>query len=136
MTLTLCIFLLGLCETHWFLIFKFIYYFFYLFLSKGFKILCVCVFICVCICMCVYVCLDVVCMYIYMYVYICIYIYLYIYIFFIYILTNFSCIYWLLILTTSIKKVFRQFLTGAYSGPSRTSGTELSANRFEQFIVF
>ena len=58
--LTLYIFLLGLYETRWFLIFKFIDWFFYLFILKSFKILRLCararVCVCVCVCVCVYVC--------------------------------------------------------------------------------
>ena len=54
--LTLYIFLLGLYETRWFLIFKFIDWFFYLFILKSFKILRLCARARVCVCVCVYVC--------------------------------------------------------------------------------
>ena len=93
--------------------------------------MCMCVCVCVymyvyiiyiytCVCMCVYMYIYVyyICIHIYIYI-ICIYVYVcvcvYIYIF---ILTNFNCIYWLLILTFLIKNVFRQnFLRGRIQSP-------------------
>ena len=94
----------------------------------------VCVYVYVCMyaymCMCIYI---YICIYIYMYVYVCVCIYIYIYMYvcvcvcvcvyvyvyiYIYILTNFNCIYWLLILTFLIKNVFRQnFLRGHIQSP-------------------
>ena len=64
------------------------------------------------------------CIYVYVYMYVCMYMYMYIYIYiyvrvyisvriYIYILTNFNCVYWLLISTILIKNVYRQnFLWG------------------------
>ena len=72
--------------------------------------------LCVCICMCVYVCVYV-------------YIYIYINYFQLYILTfNFNYFN---------KKSFQtEFLMGAYSEPSQTFSMKLSAQRFEEFIIF
>ena len=81
---------------------------------------CMCVCVYVYICICVYVCMYV-CIYMYVYIYVCIYlrvcvcVYIYIYI---YILTNFNCIYRLLISTILIKNVYRQnFLRGHIQSP-------------------
>ena len=85
---------------------------------------CVCVYVCMCVCVYMYMCICMyVCMYIYVCIYICVYIsacmcvcvYIYIYI---YILTNFNCIYRLLISTILIKNVYRQnFLRGHIQSP-------------------
>ena len=79
---------------------------------------CVYVYICICVYVCMYVCMYVciyICMYIYMCVYICVYVCVYIYI---HILTNFNCIYRLLISTILIKNVYRQnFLWGHIQSP-------------------
>ena len=87
---------------------------------------CVCVYVCMCVCVYMYMCI---CMYVCMYVciYICMYIYICVYIsacmcvcvyIYIYILTNFNCIYRLLISTILIKNVYRQnFLRGHIQSP-------------------
>ena len=83
----------------------------------------VCIYICVCVRMCMCICVYILCVYLYIYIYICIYMYVYICMcvcmcVYIYILTNFNCIYWLLILTFLIKNVFRQnFLRGRIQSP-------------------
>ena len=88
----------------------------------------VCVYIYVYICVCIYACVyTYVCFYVYMYMYM--YIYIYIYIYQLYILT-FNVNYF-------NKKSFQtEYLTEAYSEPSRTFSMQLSANGFERYIAF
>ena len=106
---------------------------------------CVCVYVCMCVCVYMYMCI---CMYVcmYVYIYVCIYIHVCIYLrvcvcvciyIYIYILTNFNCIYRLLISTILIKNVYRQnFLRGHIQSPVEHLGWSFLHTGLSSWLFF